>query len=107
MAVQSSKSSDKRQAERVPVALPVNVGVRGAQSRDMSGSGIYFETDESYAAGSEVNFSVDLEHVGFGGTVRLFCHGRIVRVDRRAGRVGVAVEIESHRFEIVGTNTRS
>ncbi len=67
----------------------------------MSGSGVYFETDESFTAGSVVDFSVDLEYARVEGTIRLICSGRIVRVDRRKGKLGIAVAIESHRFEIV------
>ncbi len=101
-----SKERDKRQAERVPVELPVHVGAGNAHTRDMSGNGIYFETEEPFAAGSEVDFSVDLEHASAAGLLRLVCQGRIVRVEQRCGRLGIAVAIESHRFEVVPDGVR-
>lgn len=95
---QSKIDRDKRRAERIPVTLPVQVGKRNGQTRDISVTGMYFETDESFAPGSEVDFSMDLQYVKPGGTVRLVCKGRIVRVERKDGRVGVAVAIDSYRF---------
>lgn len=101
MAAPHNGSNENRRAQRIAVSLPVQVGGRNGQTRDISVGGIYFETDESFAPGSEVDFSVDLEYVKPGGVVRLICKGRIVRVERTDGRLGVAVSIESHRFEAV------
>lgn len=81
--------------------LPVQIGEGQGQTRDISVSGIYFETDDTFAPGSEVDFSVDLEHASPKGPMRLVCKGRIVRVERKGGRVGVAVAVASHRFETV------
>lgn len=81
--------------------MPVQLGTQQAETKDISVSGIYFETEESFAPGSEVDFTLDLRHVKPGGVVRLVCKGRIVRVERKDGKLGVAVAIDSHEFRAV------
>ena len=58
------------------------------QTVDMSTCGLFFETDRSYAVGETIRFSVILDE----STVQ--CQGRVVRVDQREGRFGIAVELE-------------
>ncbi len=99
----TSGASAKRQAERVPLALAVNSGVRIGETRDMSGTGMYFETTENFAPGSQLDFWVDLEHGYPYGPLRLICSGQIVRVERRGKKLGIAVSIESHRFQVAGS----
>ncbi len=101
MTAAQIRADDNRQAERFRLVLPVQIGEERGQTRDISVSGIYFETDDTFAPGSEVDFSVDLEHVRPIRPVRLVCKGRIVRVERKDGKVGVAVAVDSHRFETV------
>jgi len=75
----------------VPASL--RVGLEGASgvTRDVSASGIFFETDASYAADSSIQFTVDIETAS--GQMLLCCQGHIVRVERRGPRIGVAVRI--------------
>lgn len=93
-------SISKRKEERVETELPVRVGwVRGT-TRDISASGVFFETDAAYTTGSEINFSVELNDAP-GGKMMLKCRGRIVRVEDRGGKIGVAAAIVESRLEPV------
>ena len=56
--------------------LPIQFGSGKGTTRDISGVGVYFETDYPFEAGSEINFSLLVPE---GATVR--CRGTIVRID--------------------------
>lgn len=90
---------EKRVDERLPTELPVDVGGIGGVTRNVSASGIYFETSTPYVVGSEIDFSVDLETPG--GRMALKCRGEIVRVKPKDGKVGVAVRIVASAMEAV------
>ena len=86
------RGEDNRKEERVRAALRVDLGNNlSGCTRDVSASGIFFETEVSYAQGSPIDFAIDLDTPG--GKIKLNCHGEIVRVERRDARVGVAVRI--------------
>jgi hypothetical protein len=72
--------------------MPVHLGdsLTGV-TRDVSASGIFFETDCRFAKGSPIRFTIDIEAPA--GKMALDCQGEIVRVEERADRVGVAVKI--------------
>jgi len=95
----SEKPAERRQAWRYPVNLDVAVEKKKAVSRDVSASGIYFETDASLAPGQSISFAFTLEQVYPDVRLELQCMGRIVRVERRAGRLGVAATIDSWSFK--------
>ena len=90
---------DRRRAWRYPVNLDVNLDNGRGVSRDVSASGIYFETDAALTPGQLINFSFVLEKVYPDVRLDLQCAGRIVRVDQRGGRLGVAVTIDNWSFE--------
>jgi hypothetical protein len=72
--------------------MPVHLGdSQTGVTRDVSASGIFFETDCRFAKGSSIHFTIDIEAAA--GKIALNCQGEIVRVEERAGRVGVAVKI--------------
>lgn len=83
------KKKDKRRGERVRAGLPVEVEGLPAMARDVSATGIFIETDAAYALGSPVNMALDLDTPW--GKVMFKCQGRIVRVEHRDEKVGVAV----------------
>jgi hypothetical protein len=86
-----------RSEERVPAALPVHLDRATGVSRDVSASGVFFETDVNYAEGSVISFSIEVE--GPEGKMMLKCQGKIVRVERRDGKVGVAARIMESKLE--------
>ena len=90
---------ENRGSPRYEVALPVEVGCEKCTSRDVSTSGIFFETDKSFSPGQPIEFTIVLEHVDPAHPVRLKCLGKIVRVDESGQKIGVAAAISSYSFE--------
>lgn len=88
---------DKRTEERVSTELPVDLGTATGVTRDVSASGIFFETDASYAVGNEIDLTVEFDTPG--GKMMLKAHGNIVRIERRDAKVGVAVKITESKME--------
>jgi PilZ domain len=95
------ESTDRRQARRYRVAIPVELEHGTGLTRDISASGVFFETDLSCRLGTTLSFSVVLEHADPGGPWRLHCQGEVVRVEQRDGKVGVAVCFTSYRFDLL------
>ena len=90
-------TSAKRKEERVHAAIPVDLGVGTGITRDVSASGMFFETDVDYAVGSEITLSVKFDTPG--GELVMKCKAQIVRVEHRDGKVGVAAKMIESRFE--------
>jgi hypothetical protein len=84
------KKKEKRKGERVQAALPVAVEGMPATARDVSASGIFLETDAAYALGSPVRLALDLDTPW--GKVVIRSQGKIVRVEHRDEKIGVAVQ---------------
>ena len=89
------RARDKRKEERVNALLPIKAEGSTAIARDVSASGIFFETDADYAVGSPVNVALDLDTPW--GKVMLRCEGKIVRVQQRDDALGVGVEFTQAR----------
>ena len=96
--------SDRRRAARFRIAIPVELEGGTGTTRDVSLSGVYFETDQSFAPGEQISLALVLERVSPGRPVRLECDGRIVRVTPVDRRIGVAVAFSSYKF---GSSGRS
>lgn len=90
---------EHRKSDRVPTELPVDLGTAKGRTRDISPTGIFFETDASYAFGSTISFAVELDTPT--GKKVLRCYGDIVRLEPRLERVGVAVKISQSVMEEV------
>ena len=85
-------AEEHRREQRVRAALRVGldnnaVGV----TRDVSASGIFFETDASFDPGGPISFHIEIDTPG--GAMVLSCRGEIVRVEQRDAKLGVAVRI--------------
>ena len=91
------KKKNLRTEERVQATLPVHLGYAEGTTRDVSASGVFFETDAVYRVGNDIAFSVDMNTPG--GKMILKCSGRIVRLEPHEQRVGVAVTITESRLE--------
>ena len=96
MATNSAKRSRE---ERVRATLPVSLDGATGITRDVSATGVFFETDVNYAAGSEISFAIELQ--GPAGKMMFKCRGEIVRVEDRGGKVGVAAKIIESRLEAI------
>ena len=84
-------TNDKRQEERVSAVLPVMLGNTVGTTRDVSASGMFFETSATLAPGETISFTVEFDTPG--GKRMLRCLGDIVRTEIRDPVVGVAVRI--------------
>jgi hypothetical protein len=102
MASPVSKLSTKiqRKEDRVRNTLPLKVSHDNGVgvTRDLSVSGVYFETSSPYYTGSPIAMTIDFE--GPEG-MRLECEGTIVRVeDCGPGKMGVAVRMTSKALKL-------
>jgi hypothetical protein len=101
MHIQSKLAfTERRRAGRFPIAIPVELERGTGVTRDVSLSGVFFETDQFVVLGQPIRLTLVLERASPSQPVRLQCEGRVVRVERHQPelRLGVAVAIESHRF---------
>jgi hypothetical protein len=62
------------------------------QMRDISTSGIFFETESAHSIGDTIRLFLNFAHE------TLQCDARVVRVEPRNGQFGVAVELTSYVF---------
>ena len=77
--------------------MPVTLEHGGGITRNVSSSGVFFETDQLLTPSAAINFSLEFENAP-AGPLRLKCEGRIVRVEQQVGKIGVAATITSSRF---------
>ena len=102
-----SDGSERREARRFNMNLPLRVFSReakgrelNAQTRDLSYQGLYFLTEADFEVGSEIDFVITLpQQVTQSGDVNIRCQGKIVRVETtESGRMGVAAKIARYEF---------
>jgi hypothetical protein len=89
--------SDRREAERFPCNVAVEMNDDKGLTRDCSTSGVYFLTDKSLAVAQKVDFVLLIE------TARVRCCGDVVRVETSPDGTGVAIALTSFAFD--GTHT--
>jgi len=99
--------SDRREARRFAMNLPVRVLAQDASgtelkanTRDVSYRGLYFLSDARFENGSEIDFILTLpQQIISAGDVNIRCHGRVVRVESdENGLTGIAAKIEKYEF---------
>ena len=78
-----------------PVVLARGSGV----TRNISTSGVFFEADVDYAVGSKIIFAIELDGPQV-ENLALRSRGEIVRIEHRAGKVGMAVKIDASKLEL-------
>lgn len=96
---EEQKQKQHRKEERVSTELPVYLGGIVGRTRDVSASGIRFETDATYALGNSISFSVEMNTSG--GKMVLRCQGEVVRIEPQGKKVSVAVKITQSTLEPV------
>jgi hypothetical protein len=99
--------SDRREARRFAMNLPVRVLAQDANgtelkanTRDVSYRGLYFHSQGHFETGNEIDFILTLpQQIISAGDVNIRCHGRVVRVESdENGRSGIAAKIEKYEF---------
>lgn len=87
-----------RSADRFNAEMPVELdGIKGF-TRNISATGVYFETDIAQAApGKPISLTIE---VTMGGEkLQLVCEGEVVRVEtKRDGTVGIAAKLRNSFF---------
>jgi hypothetical protein len=86
-----ASASDQRRAERFGVGLPYTLDGVAGQTRDLSASGISFESDTGYPVGAIVKLT--LRYGLDGHNFPLPCEVEVVRVDRTGDRFTVAARL--------------
>jgi PilZ domain len=95
----------RRAQQRVSAVLPVKVdGKAAGVTRDISPSGIFFETDQDMTDGSSIHFTLEFDNPS--GKLLLECSGEIVRVEKAGGKIGVAAKIVESRLERYGDTNK-
>ena len=69
--------------------------------RNVSASGVYFVTDVALERGEPVSFTLDFKNYP-GGLLRVKCAAKVVRVEPRDRKIGVAAAISSFEFVRAG-----
>jgi len=91
-------SEQKRRHERVASAIAFSLeDGTTAITRDISPSGVYFESDGGLAVGTVLRFDLGFDSAS--GGLMLRCVARVVRVNQENGKNGVAAEIIESRLE--------
>ena len=86
----------ERRAVRFETELPVEIGNFHGLARNISATGIYFETEAAPALGSHVYFAVELTVRG--EKLKLVCDGQVLRVEHKDGVHGIAAQLDGSFF---------
>ena len=76
--------------------MPVRFKRGNGIARDVSATGIYFETGTQHRKGSKITLTMEL--MSPAGKMNFKCTGKIVRVETQDGKIGVAVKINDSRL---------
>jgi hypothetical protein len=89
---------ERRRMPRYPLSVAVETEQGKGVTRDVSASGIYFETAELYTAGAPIRFTLVFEHSN-PAPLRLSCAGEVRRVDANGASFGVAATINAQSIK--------
>ena len=94
--MKSWNGSEARESPRFPGALPVITGSSKGITRNLSSSGILFETDDFFFPGQAREFLIVLEYLYPDRPAFIQCGGAIVRVEKNGKKTCVAATIDSY-----------
>ena len=81
---------------RFDTGLPVTMDGAAGRTRNLSAHGIYLETAVQRRVGTLVDLTV--EFTAHGRKQRLRCEGKVVRVEPRGERIGIAARLVAPLF---------
>jgi len=81
---------DRRREKRIKIEAPVMLLSGMGMSRNISGSAIYFVTEQFLPPGCPINFFVRLDHDSLDKPLHLQCRGLVLRVDVAGEKFGIA-----------------
>jgi len=108
-----SDGTERREARRFTMSLPMRVLPREAKgreldahTRDVSYRGLYFLTEANFEVGSEIEFVITLpQQVNQPGDVNIRCLGEVVRIEpTENGKAGIAAKISRYEFVPAAAN---
>lgn len=89
---------ERRIDPRERIELPLRLGdAAQARTRDISATGFYFEIEGDHALADGLDFEMDFPEM----KMKLTSSAQIVRVERRAGKTGVAVRLVGPRLAVL------
>jgi hypothetical protein len=83
--------AEKRQAQRYPLAVDMELQNGRGITHDVSTSGIFVEADSPFSPGSRIRFSLLFEQT-LPTPLRLDCEGKVIRVEPRNEKLGIAAD---------------
>lgn len=94
---------ERRYSTRFHVALPVTLDGASGWTRDVSAAGAFLTFHDRPAqpldTGAQIRLGLVLEHADPLGSLDVHCEGTVVRVERTADAVGVAVRFDAYQFD--------
>ena len=81
---------ERRREKRIKIEAPVMLLSGMGMSRNISGSAIYFVTEQFLPPGCPINFFVRLDHDSLDKPLHLQCRGLVLRVDVAGENFGIA-----------------
>ncbi len=78
---QDDEFLERRQGLRYPIKLPVEVGQAAGHTRDISISGVYFETEGTFSPETPIELTLLWEATLLSTPMRIKCKGQVVRVE--------------------------
>ena len=94
-----SNSRERRRAPRYRGKLNVELKRGSAVTRDFNSVGVFFETDQSFSVGENIEFVLGIDHSDLGRSFRIRFQGSVLRVETSEEKFGVSVAIRSYAFE--------
>jgi hypothetical protein len=85
----------KRGAVRIEAAVPVELEKGSGVTTNFSQAGVYFVSDQTFALGDCIPFTLLLDEPSSRQELRMECYGCVVRVEAHGAKVGTAVTIDS------------
>ena len=95
----SLNSREKRKAPRYRGKFPVELQRGWGVTRDFSTAGVFFETDQSFSVGENIEFFFAIDHSDLGYSLRIRLRGCVLRIEPNQGKTGIAVAIYSSSLE--------
>jgi hypothetical protein len=89
--------TERREATRYPLRLPVELDVGAGHTLNMSATGILFEFGQALPMGCSVQLEILLPALGDVAR-RLRCLGKVVRLEPRDESYGVGLELVDTAF---------
>jgi hypothetical protein len=86
----------QRASDRFVSELPIEINGTPGVTRNISATGVYFETSLDPIPGSKVSFAVEVTVNG--EALKMVCSGEVVRVDHKDGSMGIAVKLANSFF---------